>query len=274
MLFYDVFEEIIINQVSEIESNFKEFYTKDEALHDLRVAIRRLLSYFLVFKKYLNTDTQLLNTLKFFLKSSNIARDTQILIEKINQLDIFENDLKELKTYLEKEYGIQKSNFYNILSLSFDDFLIKINQTIVQKSYRKDVFFDFKFETIAFLSLNAQAKKIKKIKPAKKNLHKLRIEYKKYRYILEILQKTQVQNQKIQERLIQLRQLQDKLGYVQDLSVHIEYLKSLKTILPDSINAIEALIETFKSNLKQKRKKVIFLLSFLRFFEINWGEHA
>lgn len=274
MLFFELFDEVVLYQLSEIENNFKNLYFNDGALHDLRVSIRRFLSYVVCFKKYINVDDEILNNAKFFLQSSNALRDIETLIEKINTLETFEQDLEPLKNYLTNEYNLQKSILHSMLSINLDNFLLKTKSLIAQKSYKIDSYSNCKFEDLAQKTLIKYAKKIKNIKPQKNNLHKLRIMYKKYRYILEIYAKANPNNQKIDYLIIKLKQLQDKLGNIQDLISHINYLKDIKEKLPQSQNTIDALIKTFKGITKQDRKKIKLLIYFFNFFELEkkWSQ--
>ncbi|OSS42316.1 Adenylate cyclase [Desulfurella amilsii] len=267
MLLYEELDKTILYQLSEIESNFKDLYSKKDAVHDLRVSIRRFFSYIVCLKKYLNIDPKILYSTRFFLKSSNKLRDTETLIEKINLLEPFEYDLKPLMEYLLNEHNQQKLNFQNMLNIYLPDFLLQTRNIIEQKTHHKEKYMNTTFKEALQKALYKQSKKIKKIEPQKNNLHKLRIEYKKYRYILEIFDKVYPESKAL-EAISKLKWLQDKLGYVQDLNTHISYLQSLKILsLSDTI---DALIKTFKSILKQNRKNIILALSFFRFFQISW----
>jgi CHAD domain-containing protein len=267
MLLYDELDKTILYQLSEIENNFKNLYATKDAVHDLRVSIRRFVSYLSCLKKYLNIDPQIIQSAKFFLQSSNTLRDLETLIEKISLLEPFEYDLKPLMEHLISEHNQQKINFQNILNFYLPDFLLKTKSMVEQKTHCKEQYLNTTFQEALQKALKKQSRKIKKIQPKKSNLHKLRIEYKKNRYILELYNKTYQANY-ILEAISKLKWLQDKLGYIQDLNAHISYLKTIKT--PDSSEAVNALIKTFKSILKQNRKNIIFALSFFRFFQISW----
>lgn len=266
MLLYDELDKIILYQLSEIESNFKKLIATQDAVHDLRVSIRRFFSYIVCLKKYLNIDPQMQYSVKFFLESSNALRDLEVLIEKISLLEPFEYDLKPLMGYLVKERTASIINFQSILNVYLPDFLLKTKNKIKQKTHHKEQYRHITFKKALQKTLNKQINKIKKIKPKKSNLHKLRIEYKKYRYILELYNNIYPRNKTFQF-ISKLKWLQDKLGYIQDLNSHINYLKTIKISNPSS--SINALIETFQSILKQNRKNIILVLSFFRFFQIS-----
>lgn len=268
MMLYDELDKTILYQLLEIESNFKNLYSTKDAVHDLRVSIRRFISYLSCLKKYLNIDPQIIQSAKFFLQSSNTLRDLETLIEKISLLEPFEYDLKPLMEHLISEYKQQKINFQNILNFYLPDFLLKTKNMIEHKTHYKEQYTSTPFQEALQKVLKKLIIKIKKIEPKKSNLHKLRIEYKKVRYILELYNKTYPDN-KILEVISKLKWLQDKLGYIQDLNAHISYLKTIKTL--DTSKACSALIKTFKSILKQNRKNTIFALSFFKFFQISGG---
>jgi CHAD domain-containing protein len=267
MTLYNELDKTILYQLSEIESNFKNLYAAKDAVHDLRVSIRRFISYLSCFKKYLNIDPQIRQSAKFFLQSSNTLRDLETLIEKISLLEPFEYDLKPLMEHLISEHNQQKINFQNIINFFLPDFLLKTKRMVEQKTHYKEQYINTTFQEAIQKALKKQSRKIKNIEPKKSNLHKLRIQYKKYRYILELYSKVDSESKTL-EAISKLKWLQDKLGYIQDLNAHISYLKTIQT--PDSSEVRSALIKTFKSILKQNRKNIIFALSFFRFFQIIW----
>ncbi len=269
MLFCSYFNEIINQQLLEIEKNFYNLYTSDESLHDFRVSLRRLCTYMGCFKKYININDDILNSARFFLKSSNKLRDSQILIQKISPLETLDLQLKSLTDFLIQEHNILKSNFYNTINLNLENFLLTTKSNIERNNFCKAKYNNVEFEEIAKKILTKQAKKISDIKPNKKHLHKLRIEYKKFRYVLETLQKIQYQNIQIENSIATLKWLQDKLGNIQDLNTHISYLKCTKAKLPHSSDAIDALINAFQDTLRKSTKTIIFALSFYRYVEIK-----
>jgi CHAD domain-containing protein len=267
MMLYDELDRTILYQLSQIESNFKNLYATKDAVHDLRVSIRRFISYLSCLKKYLDIDPQIIQSAKFFLQSSNTLRDLETLIEKIRLLEPFEYDLKPLMEHFISEYNQQKINFQNILNFYLPDFLLKTKSMVEQKTHYKEQYINTTFQEALQKSLKKQSRKIKNIEPKKSNLHKLRIEYKKIRYILELYSKVDPES-KTFEAISKLKWLQDKLGYIQDLNTHISYLKTIKTT--DSSEVCSALIKTMKNILKQNRKNIIFALSFFIFFQIRW----
>ncbi len=269
MLFCAYFNEIINQQLLEIEKNFYNLYTHDESLHDFRVSLRRFVAYMTSFKKYININDDILNSARFFLKSSSTVRDRETLIQKINPLQTLDSQLKSLTDFLSQEYNILKSNFYNTISLNLENFLLTAKSNIEHNSFCKEKYSNDTVEEIAKKVLLKQTGRISDIKPNKKHLHKLRIEYKKFRYVLETLQKFQYQDIQIENSIAKLKWLQDKLGYIQDLNAHISYLKCTKSKLFHLSDTIDALIKTFKGTLRQNRKTAIFALSFYRYAEIK-----
>lgn len=262
MLLYEALDSVFLEKLNDIEDNFRNFNTKQEALHDLRVSTRRFLSYLECLKNYINFDRDTRRKVKFLIKSTNRLRNHQTLIEKINALEIPGIYMDLFEKHLKKLYDQLNQKTLNMLNLFLPDLIEKIISAISEKTYYKEAYINIRIIPSLDALLMKQKNSIKKITVKKKNLHKLRIKYKKYRYILEIYNQF-MPNDKTIQTINNIKLLQDKLGILQDLQSHIKLLKEIKpSINNDSL--IKSIIKIFKKEKEREEKMILPLLLFYK----------
>jgi CHAD domain-containing protein len=203
--------------------------SNEKNIHDVRTSIRRFNAAFLVLpKRYrkgclLSDYNQLAN--KFFRVNSEL-RDMDIIQEKLNaypqtdQRNIVIDLLKKNRqSNLEGAKSIALS-----LNMNSNKILDKmdITEKELQKRYNKLLFeLISKIET-NFLIVITNTLKIKE-------LHELRKDCKKLKYILELLIKDNNNKNNIALGLIKtLQNIQDILGSIRDYDITIDYLKKLE----------------------------------------------
>jgi CHAD domain-containing protein len=205
--------------------------SNEKNIHDVRTSIRRFNAAFLILpKRYrkgclLSDYNQLAN--KFFKVNSEI-RDMDIIQEKLNgypQTDQRNIVIDLLKKNRQSNLEGAKTIALSLENMNSNKILDKmdITEKELQKRYNK-LLFDLisKIET-NFLIVITNTSKIKE-------LHELRKDCKKLKYILELLIKDNNNKNKNNPAigLIKtLQNIQDILGSIRDYDITIDYLKKL-----------------------------------------------
>ena len=204
--------------------------SNEKNIHDVRTSVRRFNAAFLVLpKRYrkgclLSDYNQLAN--KFFKVNSEL-RDMDIIQEKLNaypQTDQRNIVIDLLKKNRQSNLEGAKSIALSLRNMHSNKILDKmdITEKELQKRYNKLLFeLISKIET-NFLIVITDTLKIKE-------LHELRKDCKKLKYILELLVKDNNNKNNIATGLIKtLQNIQDILGNIRDYDITIDYLKKLE----------------------------------------------
>lgn len=210
-----------------------------EALHQFRIHTRKLRALLQEFKrffdpKWLKRHKRLLSDL---MEQTNKKRDNDVLLSDIDSFakKISSKNKKSLdewkKSLQKKEKNLEKTLllFMNGNQLSAELIALREHfhtETIYQTSARQPLILvaitiiDQKIREII-----AQGKELTEKSP-KKAYHKLRIEFKKLRYLIELLSPL-IPQKKLDNALSHLKRIQTILGEINDLQIQKNELKSL-----------------------------------------------
>ena len=204
--------------------------SNEKNIHDIRTSLRRFNAAFLILpKRYrkkgclLSDYNQLAN--KFFKVNSEI-RDMDIIYEKLNgypQTDQRNIVIDLLKKDRQSHLDGAKTIALSLKNMNSNKILDKmdITEKEVQKRYNKLLFrLVSKIET-NFLIVITDILKIKE-------LHELRKDCKKLKYLLELLVKDNNKKNTAIRLIKTLQNIQDILGSIRDYDVTINYLKKLE----------------------------------------------
>ena len=232
--------------------------SNEKNIHDVRTSIRRFNAAFLILpKRYrkgclLSDYNQLAN--KFFRVNSEL-RDMDIIQEKLNaypQTDQRNIVIDLLKKNRQSNLEGAKSIALSLQNMHSNKILDKmdITEKELQKRYNKLLFeLISKIET-NFLIVITNTLKIKE-------LHELRKDCKKLKYILELLVKDNNNKNNIATGLIKtLQNIQDILGSIRDYDITIDYLKKL-----DPSKEIQEIVN---NEIEQRRLKYEEFLRFCK----------
>jgi len=224
-----------------------------DAIHDLRVAIRRILSFISLIDEICRTevDEPLQQSLKAEIKRFNKLRDIQVqigilinFIKKYPELLDFlfflkkkeEKQIKKLRTVI-TQAGFDLSGeilFYQIKLKDHQCFQnIQMSQIVsVVKNALEDV-----RTSIQNITLGDY-----------KSYHKTRLTIKKFRYIVETTEEIIMSSK---EKLKELQMLQTILGEIQDLTVLLKLFEDFNLNKGTDVSGFLDFVE----NIKQKREK-------------------
>jgi len=188
-----------------------------ENLHQLRVNIRKTRTILKEFKEYFepNFYQYSYKFLKDFMKETNLKRDLDVFMQDISFYEKkFKIDLSILKRELKRFQNQEEKNLKK---------LIQKNEKKIIDLYKRFILDSFYIENnkniidTAIIKVKNRAKKIEKnLKNfSSKDLHKIRIEFKKLRYLLENF--SFLYNKK--KVLKNIKKIQDILGKYHDIEV-------------------------------------------------------
>lgn len=212
-----------------------------EFLHDYRVAIRRSRSVLMLLKGVFNPEESayFLNALKDIGERTNELRDMDVyLLHQTNYLGylppVLQPPLKEFFSEITaKRNKLHKEFCSHLASIKYRSFLKEWDEWINKKelpSQEKAPNATLATSTIAEATIKKAWKKVirdgRKIgrKTTDKELHTLRIDCKKLRYLLEFFSSI-FPNKTIAPIIRQLKELQENLGNFTDFSVQISFLE-------------------------------------------------
>ena len=200
--------------------------SNEKNIHDVRTSVRRFNAAFLVLpKRYrkgclLSDYNQLAN--KFFKVNSEI-RDMDIIHEKLNgypQTDQRNIVIDLLKKDRQSHLDGAKTIALSLKNMNSNKILDKmdITEKELQKRYSKILILLIRKIETNFLIVITNTLKIEE-------LHELRKDCKKFRYLLELLGK---ENNNAITMIKTLQNIQDILGIIRDYDITIDYLKKLE----------------------------------------------
>jgi CHAD domain-containing protein len=228
----------------------------EKNVHDLRVLIRRILSFAGFINEITNSHyfLPLKSELKRVLKVLNPLRDVQVQILKVKRTTAPDSPIMDY--------------FYYLLKLE-KDYLAAARRELTKKTMTdlSGLFFffnlDLKSKSLTFEELLAESKQISdkvisELKNAIKKLdysdltsiHNLRLAFKKYRYTIEILQLI------FEERIdtnTDLKQFQTILGAIQDNNILLEIF----SLFLSSVNVSTPGYEKYKGKILRNRALLI-----------------
>lgn len=244
----------------------------DEDLHQFRIACRRSVVLMGEFK-LLYEEERLLEhrtALKNLITISNTKRDMDVLKSEINRIEgemeptSYEEALELLKERVEKKLQkehasiityLQSGACTNIL-MAWKNYISDQNSTSVSIYGRYPI--DSLSKYVIFQRFLKIKKRIKLLDPkhdASETLHKLRIEYKKMRYLLESFGYLYEKNE-IKKLLKEMKKLQNVLGLFHDSHQQKIIFEALLEA-EENERARSFIKEVILSNLKAYQKKEI-----------------
>lgn len=249
--------------IQRVDNRIKNYLTdpNKDNIHDIRTAIRKLDASFRSLPKKVRKKNRVSNYItvnKRLFKINSEIRDYDIIygkLEKYSSDSIYTELTRPLQERREK--GIVKAR--NIALSLKDLHLPKINEDDiptkkVQQRFNKIV---ARFSDTIELNFPIVLTNSKKIG----ELHEMRKNCKKLRYLLELLPD---QDKEIQKTITELEDIQDILGSIHDDDITIAYLKSIRNpkaahhILDDEIaernHKYEEFIQFCKANLSNPKE--------------------
>jgi len=201
-------------------------YTQDpneENVHGVRTSIRRLDAAFKILPKKTKQKAKLrkfMSEIKEFFKTNNQIRDFDIISQKLISWQS-EESKQILQLIGEKKKNKIANAMIQVESLQ------SLEHPKINNDDTDDVKLEKKFKKISIKMIeNIQSLMPKVIRDAKfvAELHMLRKECKKLRYVLELTEDSESSN-----FIKNLKQLQDILGLIHDNDITIDFLRKLSS---------------------------------------------
>jgi CHAD domain-containing protein len=227
----------------------------EEALHDLRVSLRRLHSLLRNYRDVINGPVPLEEKLHHLQQQTNPARDLEVFVAQLKQacpgqpqlIAVLQHPLEQAYRQLHQDLPPQWNGLLPLLeyppSVTLDD--------------------DDKHNRLGTLTASLGQQQLRRIKKGFKSLrhhwdearlHRLRIHGKRLRYLLEPF----AEEPGLAKSLALLKRFQEELGDYRDLQLLLQHLTAWQLeIEPDPANsaAIVTLIEALQTSLQQQKKQ-------------------
>jgi len=221
-----------IGLISVLSTELEDAYDV-EALHQYRINLRKLHSYSEVYAKKIDEkgSKEFSKLIKFFLKPTVVLRDLDLFLIEIDAIECSQ----QTKEQLYKDFNSQREQ-------AFEKFM-----HILQSSEYKQKLKKLKLTTKDSGFLMHEVKNIDKDKIIKdkekeiyneykrvddntsfEELHKLRKEFKKFRYGFDIYRQCFNKSSDYIEKISDLKVLQDIFGSIQDCYVRLGFIKGIK----------------------------------------------
>jgi len=241
--FVDALDKILSNCLSQLTKNEHGvlFSENPEYLHQMRVAIRRLRSTFIIFKSLLSKQQQLIDffehELKWLLHLLNPARDWYVFVNEV--LPPIVSNCSDIKSIVAiQKLGQKQLSKYtqhvqvHLQSKRYLEFILKLNLWIY--NLRHDIKLESNLSIGSFSksylldqhsTITKNKDRLGKLKPAA--LHALRIQIKKQRYAAEFFHSLYAKQACFKDYLQLLTILQSTLGSINDNYMIDEQLESI-----------------------------------------------
>lgn len=236
MITYSALTHFTQQRINTMCLNYERAYSRpsEEAIHDLRVSVRRLMSHLNFLSFLADQDQQvvkeyaaLYKKLKRYLKSMNQLRDLQIQIQYIEKQAAEKHIPQNLLAALKSEETGRLSR----ITSKMDKWKLRKIRITIRRLLQANAVSDRELELKCSLYLNFLTEEVHSAvcdctKPDIIGCHRLRIRLKEYRYHLEMLE----QGFNIRQLLIgAVKNWQDELGALQDMRMLLEKLRELES---------------------------------------------
>ncbi len=200
----------------------REEPNESENLHQFRVNTRRARSLLAALKKHFDPQYyhEATTHLKDFIKQTNHARDLDVFIDTLPRYakklpSTMSDDLAEVREILEKERAVE---YEGVMA-----FMARVPQQLAALRAISFTSKDTPAKKALKKALQKREKALKRIRVREEaDIHHLRIAYKKYRYVLELLV---LLDSSYERNLKKVKKIQDKLGRLQDMRVQASMLR-------------------------------------------------
>ena len=235
-------QAILQNLIGAVEENRKRLLQNEddpEILHQFRVSLRRLRSTLGACKKFFSPSWFTLHrkNLSLLMAQTNAKRDIDVLLEKMDFYRSLlpkkmQKDLVPLKVYLLAE---KERLDTHVAALAENELLHYEISTLAKPDVKGCRQGDKISQPIVITAMQISGKQITGILKAGKKLnaqseeqayHRLRIQFKKMRYLIEVMEPL-VEKQKYEDAMKLIRKMQTILGDFHDFQVQGSLLVSL-----------------------------------------------
>ncbi len=201
-----------------------------ELLHKYRVNLRKIYAYSEVYGKKIDkkSSVKLTKILKKLLKPTSVIRDLDLLLLEIDRVECD----KETKEKLHTIFSAKREKKFKAL-LRSDTYKESIKELNLMDKKGKIFIYDLQ-KADKYAIISAMGEKLYdafyKIDETTSlhQFHKLRIEFKKFRYALEAYTKYFNQEDKNVVNLYDLEEIQELFGTLQDNHIRAQLIKSIK----------------------------------------------
>lgn len=245
-------QQLLAQRQRQLAEHYTLFIEQDgeEALHDFRVALRRMRTLLRHYRTVIGCDKKLLPQLREMQVMTNSARDIEVFIVQLKQL-------APECTHLIDELERQQQEAYQRLRQELPISWATISP---QLSQARPMMAPQGHASLACLTSESGLQQLKKLKRGFRSLqrqwgaaqlHRLRIRGKRLRYLLEPFSELS----RCADAITLMKQFQDELGDHRDLQLLFDWLQQ-ENLAPDGlITALQARLQQQEHRLRRLGKQ-------------------
>lgn len=254
------FNQIFLEKFEYIKKLY-EVLTKEyevEHLHKYRVNLRKIYAYNNIFCKNIdeNRAKEFSKLLKQVIKPTSLLRDLDLFIIEIDTLTLN----SQTKESLCKIFELQREPLLKeIESKDYKKSLYKLAHIFKTETLFKTDFDEINSYTLLSSMSQKLSERFFKIseETALKDLHKLRIKFKKFRYALELYDALFENGSYSVNKMFDLKDLQDLFGIMQDNEVRKMLIESIGDEIGEDDKTL--LISGFEKNIINAKQELLRL---------------
>lgn len=218
-------------QLKLCQSEFSE-----EAVHDLRVAVRRLLSLLILLRVVMRDPRikKMRRVLKDQLDDLDDLRDVQVMLadasENIQSVPVLQTFLESLQKKEKKLLRKARKEIMSIKIAGLSKRIQKLGKMLASSELLDLEITLFSAVDEAYAVVNQRYELVDAGQPA--TIHRLRVAFKKFRYMIEIIHP--IMRGSSTEHLKRLHDYQTAIGDIQDLEVTLHELADFDELAPAS----------------------------------------
>ncbi|MBI5943122.1 MAG: CHAD domain-containing protein [Chloroflexi bacterium] len=218
-------------QLKACQSKFSE-----EAVHDLRVAVRRLLSLLILLRVVMRDPRikKMRRALKDQLDNLDDLRDVQVMLadasENIHSVPVLQPFLEFLQKKEKKLLRKARKEIMSVKIAGLSRRIQKLGKTLASAELTDLEITLFSVVDEAYAVVNQRYELVDAGQPA--TIHRLRVAFKKFRYMIEIIHP--ILRNSPAEYLKRLHDYQTAMGDIQDMEVTLHELADFDELAPAS----------------------------------------
>ncbi len=255
------FKNIFQDKINLVEKLYKHLCVNYdvEDLHKYRISLRKMLAYNQVFGTHMDDENSKIvsKLLKDIIKPTSLLRDLDLFLIEIDSLTCSAQN----KTKLNQIFTSKR----DLLVDHFKDDEYKKNLQELKVLTKKNELFEGDFHKLDKITiLQKMSEKLSKQfsslddNSSFKELHKLRIKFKKFRYALEMYLHYYGDKDPQIENLYDLKKLQDIFGIIQDNSARIGFIEDVRTEF--ETHEIENLLSDLNLKIKNAKQELFSMV--------------
>jgi CHAD domain-containing protein/CYTH domain-containing protein len=255
---------LLVEEIKEYQETLIKDPKEVETLHQFRVTMRKLRALLQEFEPFFDPVwvKSHKKTLAGLMEETNAKRDNDVALIDIDSFkeQLSSKDQQSLDTLKSSLDGKEKKLKKKLITFMSSKMLSEELEILSRSSQNSNQYLDTAKQPLILVAINVIDNRIKEIisegrdlkkDTDKKAYHKLRIQFKKLRYLFELLSPV-IEVSKLENALNHLKKIQTVLGEINDLEIQ---QKELDTFCQTSQHQKQTSFRTLQKQMKRKETK-------------------